>query len=453
MPAPSRRYRAGRVSLATSCVAMSVALVDSGSLARADVDPITALLARADAVTKDVAKLRSLRLKRPLDREVVDRAELRRRLLALADDPTERAVILTEGLALARWGLIPRETKYLELMVDLLTDNVAGYYDSKSKKLIVSRAAVDDPAWAELVLAHEIVHGLQDQAFGLTKFQTLPIDEADAALARRALIEGDAVALMIELALSRRGVDPPWSDPAVAHALGAEMAAPPGDKLDQAPFAIRERILFPYRSGLLFVAALRQDEPWSAVDAVFKRPPRSTEQVLHVDKYIADEKPVSVTLAAPAELTDYGVVHSTVWGELGFSLFLRAHGIGEAMAAQAAAGWAGDRAIVLARSGDPRPSRAIGLARLAWDSEADAIEAHDAIVRALDDTMFGTTADHTGDRTRWLAIDGTVSSVERRGDVIVMAIGIPSPLAGVTPGDALWLAPAASLPPDDQANR
>lgn len=423
---------------------MSVALVAIGSLASAEVDPITALLARTDTVTKEVAKLRSLRLKRPLDREVVDRAELRRRLIALADDPMERSEIVAEGVALARWGLIPRETKYLDLMVELLTDNVAGYYDSKSKKLIVSRAAVDDPAWAELVLAHEIVHGLQDQAFGLTKLQTLPTDEADAALARRALIEGDAVALMIELALSRQHVDPPWSDPAVAHELGTEMAAPPGDKLDRAPFAIRERILFPYRSGLLFVAALRRDEPWSAVDAVFKRPPRSTEQILHVDKYVADEKPIAVALAAPAGLVDYTVVHSTVWGELGFALFLRAHGLGEAMAAQAAAGWAGDRAIVLARADDPRPSRAIGLARLSWDSEADAIEAHDAIVRALDDTMFGTTAEHTGERTRWLAIDGTVSSVERRGEVIVLAVGIPSRLATATHGDALWPAPQAT---------
>jgi hypothetical protein len=399
------------------------------------------LLARTDAVTKEVAKLRGLRLKRPLDREVVDRAELRRRLLALADDPTERAAIVAEGVALTRWGLIPPGTNYLTLMVELLTDNVAGYYDSKTKKLTVSRVAVEDPAWSELVLAHEIDHGLQDQAFGLDKFQALPADAGDATLARRALMEGDGVAVMIELALSRQGVDPPWSDPAVANELGAAMAAPPGDALDRAPFAIRERTLFPYRSGLMFVAALRQREPWSAVDAAFRRPPRSTEQILHLDKYAADEKPVEVTLSPPAGLADYTIVHATVWGELGVSLFLRAHGIGAEMAAQAAAGWAGDRAIVLARGDDPRPSRAIGLARLAFDSEPDAIEAHDALVRAIDDTMFGTITEHAADRTRWLAIDGTVSSVERRGSTIVLAVGVPAALASATVGDALW--PAA----------
>jgi hypothetical protein len=408
------------------------------SAARADVDPITALLARTDAVTKDVVKLRGLRLKRPLDREVVDRAELRRRLLALADDSTERAAIVAEGVALARWGLIPRDTSYLTLMIELLTDNVAGYYDSKTKKLTISRAAVEDPAWSELVLAHEIDHGLQDRAFGLEKFQTLPADAGDALLARRALVEGDAVAVMLELALSRQGVDPPWGDPAIAHELGAAMAAPPGDALDRAPFAIRERMLFPYRSGLMFVAALRQRETWSAVDAAFKRPPRSTEQILHIDKYLAGEKPVDVALAPPAGLADYAVVHSTVWGELGFSLFLRAHGIGDEMAAQAAAGWAGDRAIVIARGDDPRPSRSVGLSRLVWDSEADAIEAHDALVRAIDDTMFGTIVEHAEDHTRWLAIDGTVSSVERRGDTIMLAVGVPAPLAGAVQGDALW---------------
>jgi hypothetical protein len=432
MPGPSRRYPAVRVSWPTGCVATVFALLAISSAARADVDPITALLARTDAVTKEVVKLRGLRLKRPLDREVVDRAELRRRLLALADEPTERAAIAAEGVALARWGLIPRGTDYLSLMVELLTDNVAGYYDSKTKKLTVSRAAIDDPAWSELVLAHEIDHGLQDQAFGLEKLQTVPADAADAALARRALIEGDGVALMIELALARQNIDPPWTDPAVAHELGVAMGAPPGDALDRAPFAVRERILFPYRSGLAFVAALRQYEPWSAVDAVFKRPPRSTEQILHVEKYIADEKPVEIALAAPAGLADYATLHTTVWGEHGFSLFLRAHGVSAEMAAQAATGWAGDRAIVIARPDDARPSRTIGLARLTWDTEADAIEAHDASVRAIDDTMFGTVVEHATNYTRWLAVDGTVSSVERSGDTVTIAVGIPAPLASVT---------------------
>ncbi len=425
--------------------------IASTTHAETDPDPAPALLARANALTKEVAKLRELRRKRALDAEVVTKTEFHDRLMAVAGDQTARASTVAEGIALERWGLIPRGTDYLKLMVDLLTDNVAGYYDSKAKKLTISRAATEDPAWADLVLAHEIDHALQDQAFGLDKFQTVPASESDASVARRALVEGDAVAVMIELALARRGLDSPWADPAVAREVAERMAAPKGDVLDRAPLAIREAILFPYRAGFSFVAGLRQREPWSAVDAAFKRPPRSTEQILHVDKYVADDKPVSVTLASPAPLEGLTEIDSTVWGELGFSLFLRAHGIPAETAAQAAAGWDGDRVRTLAPAGETRASRAVGIARLVWDSEADAIEAHEAAVRALDSAQYGVTVETSDTRTEWLAVDGTVSVVERRGDVIVMAVGVPVALAQATLADpALWDAsPGAST----QANK
>jgi hypothetical protein len=186
-------------------------------------------------------------------------------------------------------------------------------------------------------------------------------------------------------------------------------------------------MLFPYREGLAFVAALRRRHPWSAIDAVFKRPPRSTEQIIHPEKYVADEKPIAV--AAPASPPGYSVASSTVWGELGFDLFLRAHGVDDGIAAQAAAGWGGDRVIVLAKDGDVRPERAIGLGRFAWDTEVDAIEAQEAAVRAIDDAILGATTDHDELRTRWLALDGSLAWVERHGTTLEIAIGVPVAMA------------------------
>lgn len=63
--------------------------------------------------------------------------------------------------------------------------------------------------------------------------------------------------------------------------------------------------------------------------------------------------------------------------------------------------------------------------RLAWDSEPDAIEAHDAAVRALDETTPGATLGNDETLTRWLALDGTVAFVERRGTSLLIGIGIP----------------------------
>jgi hypothetical protein len=391
------------------------------------------------SLTQEVSKVRGLPAKKPIASDEVDRDELHARLLKLANDGKTAEQTRAEGLALARWGLIPASLDYTGLMVDLMTDQIAGYYDPDTKTLTINKAAQADPQWAEMVLAHEIDHGLQDQAFDLKAFEDVPDGEGDAALARHALIEGDGIAVMLEVLLARQHVAPPWGNPAVADELVRAMSAPTGDSLDKAPLAIREDMLFPYRDGFAFVAALRRKKPWSAVDAVFKRPPRSTEQIMHPEKYARDEKPVPVAAGALPSLPGYALVHHTVWGELGFSVFLRAHDVTDEIAREASAGWGGDRAAVYAKAGDANPAHAVGLARLQWDSDVDAIEAHDAAVRALDKTTPGATLANTDLATRWLALDGTVSFVERRGSAVMIGIGIPARLADAVIADS-WTA-------------
>ena len=413
-----------------------------GAPAHAEPDPLATLLARTDAIAKEVARQRGLPLAHPVAQEVVSREQLRARLLKLAAEQKTQAEARAEGVALARWGMIPLDTDYVTLMVDLLTDQIAGYYDPDTKKLTISKSAGADAAWAEMVLAHELDHALQDQTYDLAKFEDVPEGEGDAALARQALVEGDGVALMIELALARKRLPPPWRDPAIARELSMAMALPSGDRLDAAPLAVRELLLFPYRAGFAFVAALRRTQPWSAIDAAFERPPRSTEQILHPERYRHDERPIAVQVHVPAALADYRVTHATVWGELGFSLFVRSHGLDERAGAQAADGWGGDRVVTLARA-DGKPEHSIGLARFEWDNEPDAIEAHRAAVRAIDDAVLGATLDHGDTRTRWLALDGTASLVERRGTSVVIAHGVPVRLLAAVEAE-LWSSTSAS---------
>ncbi len=442
VPRASGRNRSSRVSWHTAFVCLAVGLA---STAYADTDPLAALLARTDDIAKQVAKQRGLSFKQKVQQEVVDRDELRKRLQKLAADQKTQTETRAEGLALARWGMIPADTDYLQLMVELLTDQIAGYYDPETKKLTINKAAGSDPVWAEMVITHELDHALQDQTYDLNKFEDLPDSEGDAALARQALVEGDAVALMIELMLAHKQIAAPWNDPAVARELERAMELPSDDLLDKAPLAVREALLFPYRAGFTFVAALRRKQPWSAVDGAFKRPPRSTEQILHPAKYQAEELPISVDIKLPAALAGYHIAHTTVWGELGFSLFLRSLGIDEQIAAQAAAGWGGDRVLTLAHGDDGNPAHAIGIARFEWDSEPDAIEAHEAAVRALDNAVLGGTVEHAETRTLWLGFDGTVSLVERRGTSIVIAHGVPLRLFDALQAE-LWTASSAAPP-------
>jgi hypothetical protein len=403
---------------------LAAVLVASG--ARADRSALDKLIARTDAVALEVSKIRGLPLKKPIAKEVVDKDELRTRLIKLSGEDKTKRETAAEGFALQRWGMIPLKTNYATLIIDVLTEQIAGYYDWDTKKLTISKSSGDDPQWAELVLAHEIQHGLQDQTWDLKKFEDVPATEGDAAIARRALVEGDGIALMIEVMLSRSGKPAPWSNPQAVDVIEKAMSVPgTGDSLDKAPLVIRESMIFPYRAGLTFVAALRRRQPWTAVDAAFVKPPRSTEQILHPDRYLADDKPVAIDISPPTWLTGYTIKHNTVWGELGFALFLRSHGIDPATATTAAEGWGGDRAVVFARDGETRPQRGLAIARTEWDTEADAIEAHEATVKALDIAVMGAVIDHSANRTRWLGLDGLVSWVERQGPSMVIVHGAP----------------------------
>lgn len=386
------------------------------------------MLARTNEIAHQVARVRGLKLEHTVPYEVVDRAELRRRLIAEAADDKTTAETAAEGLALQRWGFVPLDYDFGTRLLDLLSDQIAGYYDPKTKKLTVLDSAADDPDWAAMVLTHELDHGLQDQAFDLEKFEKLPDDESDAALARHALVEGDGVTLMLEMSLAREGATHPWQEPAVAAAVISSMNAPPADAtkdlLSQAPLALREAMLFPYRDGFAFVAALRRTKPWSAIDAAFKRPPRSTEQILHVDKYLSDDKPVPV-VAGSSPLADFTVFDTEIWGELGMRSFLRTYGVSDEVSSRAAAGWGGDRAVVLAHTGETNPRKMIAVARFEWDTEVDAREAQAALEHAVDAMTVGAAMGQTTERTRWLALDGTVSWIERKGSAVVMVIGAP----------------------------
>ncbi|HEY0190324.1 MAG TPA: hypothetical protein VGC42_04330 [Kofleriaceae bacterium] len=395
--------------------------------ARADGDALQALLGRIDAVAREVSRVRGLPLTRAIANDVVDRDELRARLTKAAAEDKAATQTAAEGFGLERWGMIPPGIAYPALLIELMTEQIAGYYDTESKKLTISRSAGDDPGWAEMVLAHELDHGLQDQRFDLHKFEDLEDGDDDAALARRALVEGDGVVLMFEVLANRAGKPVTWT-PRLVEAIARGMSAPgAGDEaIDRAPLAIREAMLFPYRAGFGFVAALRRRQPWSRIDAVFARPPRSTEQILHVERYLADDRPVPVALDAPAALPGFAIVDRTVWGELGYTLWLRSHGVDPRLAAQAAAGWGGDRMIVVARPSEHRPSQAVGIARSEWDTEADAVEAAEAAGKALADAVVGATVERTPTRLRLLGLDGKLSWVERRHASLVIVLGAPA---------------------------
>jgi hypothetical protein len=393
----------------------------------------TPLGARIAAVAGEVAAVRGLGRGKAVVAEPVDQAALTARVAAVL------AVSPAETLALRRLGFIEVTADPNALLAAALVDVGPVRYEASSHHLLVTRAVVASPATSELAIARELARRAIDARFELAPAK---VADVDAAQARAALIEGDALATMVEVALARDKGAAPWSDPRVAAALASELDAPAGALAGASPW-VRSRVLVPARAGLGLIAALRRRAPWAAVDAAYRRPPRSSAQVLHPARYVADERPVAVKLATPPALRGLTRRHEATWGEASFVAWLEAQGVDGEVAALAGAGWSGDRAVVFAADGDGPAADAVGVWRLEWETEADAIEAAEAATRAVDHLVGGVGDERAEGRARWRDGDGKVASVERRGTTLLIVVGAPAAAAAALLTE-LW--PAARRP-------
>ena len=153
--------------------------------------------------------------------------------------------------------------------------------------------------------------------------------------------------------------------------LGASQGSP---VFDNAPFVIQKLLVFPYAEGMAFVSALLNVGQLDAIDEAFDNPPVSTEQILHPEKYFENEMPSAVLL--PDLLTALGAgwseIDSDVMGEFFIRTYLETTA-SEGAAALAAAGWGGDRYVLVQ---GPQEER-VFVAVIAWDTKQDAREFFD----------------------------------------------------------------------------
>ncbi len=377
------------------------------------------LMARAGEVAKKVAKLRGLAIKAPIARGVMSKPQIKARILELIDREYTKDELDAESLGYKRFGLIPQSTDYVKMMVDLLQDQLAGFYDQHEKKLYIAGWT---QAGGDMVMAHEIDHALQDQHFDLIKFMEADKKNSDSMAARQALVEGDGVALMLEYEMAALGQAPPWGNSMVMAMLKSGMSQG-ADAMDGIPLAIREGLVFPYAGGVEFIAHFRKHHSWKTIDAIYQKPPLSTEQILHPKKYESYEKPMLVSTTLPASLGGYDEKVSNVMGEKGIELFLRTHRVSLGRSVTAAAGWGGDRMVVYT----PKKHRGselagtVGVWLSTWDETRDASEFFQALEHALP-RLSGARRRGKGAILRYDSKHGQVSA-ERKGDRVLVLIG------------------------------
>ncbi len=328
----------------------------------------------------ELTQVRGLAETRPLDVSYEDAAQFKASLehAASADDSDVKA----EQAKWIAFGFAPASANPREIAMKVLGEQVAAFYDPKTKRLHVP---IDAPAGAgdkaaleqETVLVHEAEHGLQDQHFPFPDLEKM--EDNDLALAYKALYEGDATLAMIAVPAAR------------AHALDGKqllgeaqalrqlpiesleaMSGRQSPELRDAPKIVREELIFPYFGGLLLAAERYALGGNAALDELFRHPPESTEQVLHTGKYAAGERPIQMTppsLPAGAKELSRGKL-----GELLIRTLL-SDCLPALEAARGAEGWGGDAYLIA--------QRADGSMLVEWSFAADDASATPPLAKML----------------------------------------------------------------------
>ncbi|BCM90421.1 hypothetical protein IAD21_02273 [Abditibacteriota bacterium] len=296
----------------------------------------------ADRVMKETSAIRHLSIKRPVPTDVKTGAQIEKYMAAEIERQAKPDEIAAANLYLRQLGLAPKTFNIKTAYARLMGEQVAGFYSSRTRAFTTSTRV--NPLELETVMAHELTHALQDQHFGLRRLENSPRHESDTTLALSSLVEGDATLVMTRY----MSANPLRAFGMLASSLSTLLG---GDKdsveLRQAPRMLRETLGFPYISGLKFVTQLHARGGWSSISNAFGRPPKSTQQILHFDQYLANKAPEKVAVPDVSRVLGSGwkLLDHDVNGELGLSL-VAGEFVEPGVASAAAAGWAGDRYAV-----------------------------------------------------------------------------------------------------------
>jgi hypothetical protein len=334
--------------------------------------------ARYDRIEREVARIRGLPFKSDLEASYRTRAELRTELERQLAEQLPRSEALKGERVLEAFGLAPEGLDLRKLNADLYTEQIAGFYDPRTKELaLINSKRTLDPL-TESIYSHEATHALQDQHHDLKALQDrLKRLDDDQTLAITSLIEGDATAVQFDYARTR---------PEVLRALlTGEAQEAPTDELEKAPPIIAAGLLYPYVGGLGFVTALKRNGGYRAVDRAFEDAPASTEQVLHPEKYLRRDEPTEVRLAdvGPALGAGWRKLEENNLGEFQSAVLLSEERNWQALIQTlllnppaATTGWDGDRYALWTR-GDEEAL----VWQSVWDSPKDAEEFAAALAR------------------------------------------------------------------------
>jgi hypothetical protein len=367
--------------------------------------------------------IRNLKIKAPVPCQVHSKEEVKQFILNTVNTKIPPEKLAMEEVAFKALGLVPEEFPYAQGVVDLYVSQLGGYYDPEKKYFVMAGwlPAMMQPT----IAAHELTHALQDQYYNLSSFLDPKADNSDAQLARSALVEGDATAVMMDYMRGLAGqpgisTEKDMNSFMLQNVMGMSLTA----GLKNVPQSLQHMLIFPYTSGLRFVHSLLMEKGYPAVDQAFKRPPRSTEEILHPELYSSSPSFITFTddETRREELPEGAFIrYRDTLGEFLVSVLLEMYLPEKLKATTGSAGWGGDR---IAIGDDAASGLRYVVWKTHWDSQKDAEEFFSLMIDSLKMRFPKNTI--VGDRATWNDLGNKKSlKIHRHADYVTFSMRQP----------------------------
>jgi hypothetical protein len=389
------------------------ALIAGACREKADADEGT----YADKVAADVPQIEKalgVKFKTPPKFELRSRDQVREFLLQKMREPGVQKQLANQEASLKLLGMIPDTMHLADFYVKVLTEQIMGYYDPKTKVLYIVKDAPEE--YAGITIMHELVHALQDQYTNLDSLEHIAGDD-DRAAAAQAVIEGQATYEQIYLMAGGSGnlaqqLPGGWESIRSTIREGMSTQA----VFSSAPRVIQETLIFPYINGADFIRRFKAQRPGQLP---FGNMPVSTEQLMHDSAYFGNppDLPSQITLPSIP-----GTIDENDFGEFGTRLFIFQHTRDQDRSIRASNGWDGDRYVLV-----KTPQGNALVWATAWDTPTDAAE----FMSAIDEVMvkrFNVKPTITGERRHFYTGKRTVDVDVREigGRPVVLYVDTPA---------------------------
>jgi hypothetical protein len=328
----------------------------------------------AEEVALEVEALRGWKFKNPVPRRVCTEAQARAYMEKIVDRDAPPEKVAVAQAFLKAIGLLPPEADLKKTYIDLMSVQAAAFYDIDTKALYMVRpnGAKPPAAMDQVILSHELCHALDDQQLDLAKFVKGRMGKSseDEDLVTSCVAEGSATALMIQYMAKMQASGK--LDLGQMMEYSKEEEAKNQVLLAAPPYFLS--MLGAYVCGMNFLArgdflglAMGGKNVGPELTAAMKDPPRSTEQILHPEKYwdaAKRDEPVLVNdedMVAALRILDQAiglhVVYRDTAGEMLCTLLTMPRGekpnpmlmgLPPFWVNEAATGWGGDRFYLLA---------------------------------------------------------------------------------------------------------